>query len=88
MPNSDLLPPLLSKLYENQIAIESAILELELGRAAGLSGNRRYGTGCTRRDRSERRIRQNDPGADSDAGLSRTVAVPRDGSLLAARSAA
>ncbi|MEG5263471.1 hypothetical protein TRP66_04085 [Pseudomonas sp. JDS28PS106] len=28
MPNSDLLPPLLSKLYENQIAIESAILEL------------------------------------------------------------
>lgn len=28
MPNSDLLPPLLSKLYDNQIAIESAILEL------------------------------------------------------------
>lgn len=28
MPNSDLLPPLLAKLYDNQIAIESAILEL------------------------------------------------------------
>lgn len=28
MPNSDLLPPLLSKLYENQIALEAAILEL------------------------------------------------------------
>jgi hypothetical protein len=28
MPNSDLLPALLSKLYENQIALEAAILEL------------------------------------------------------------
>lgn len=28
MPNSDLLPSLLSKLYEDQIAIEAAILEL------------------------------------------------------------
>jgi hypothetical protein len=28
MPNSDLLPSLLSKLYENQIAVEAAILEL------------------------------------------------------------
>ena len=28
MPNSDLLPPLLSKLYENQIALEAALLEI------------------------------------------------------------
>lgn len=28
MPNSDLLPSLLSKLYENQIALEAAILDL------------------------------------------------------------
>ncbi|AZE95111.1 hypothetical protein [Pseudomonas orientalis] len=28
MPNTDLLPSLLSKLYENQLALEAAILEL------------------------------------------------------------
>ena len=28
MPNSDLLPTLLSKLYENQLALEASILEL------------------------------------------------------------
>jgi hypothetical protein len=28
MPHSDLLPSLLSKIYENQIALEAAILEL------------------------------------------------------------
>lgn len=28
MPNSDLLPPLLSKLYENQLALEASIMEL------------------------------------------------------------
>ena len=28
MPNSDLLPSLLSKLYENQLALEASILEL------------------------------------------------------------
>ena len=28
MPNSDLLPSLLSKLYENQLALEAAIMEL------------------------------------------------------------
>ncbi|WP_223508678.1 hypothetical protein [Pseudomonas sp. BF-RE-29] len=28
MPNSDLLPPLLFKLNENQLALEAAILEL------------------------------------------------------------
>ncbi|MBN2990859.1 hypothetical protein JWR97_04735 [Pseudomonas cedrina subsp. fulgida] len=28
MPNSDLLPSLLSKLYENQLALEGAIMEL------------------------------------------------------------
>lgn len=30
MPNSDLLPALLSKLYENQLALEAAIMELTL----------------------------------------------------------
>jgi hypothetical protein len=35
MPNSDLLPPLLFKINENQLALEAAILELfKLGRAA------------------------------------------------------
>jgi len=28
MPNSDLLPTLLSKLYENQLALEASIMEL------------------------------------------------------------
>lgn len=28
MPNSDLLPSLLSKLYENQLALKASILEL------------------------------------------------------------
>ena len=28
MPNSDLIPSLLSKLYENQLALEAPILEL------------------------------------------------------------
>ncbi|MGY2685116.1 hypothetical protein [Pseudomonas tolaasii] len=28
MPNSDLLPPLLSKLYENQLALEASIMEI------------------------------------------------------------
>lgn len=28
MPNSDLLPSLLSKIYENQLALEAAIMEL------------------------------------------------------------
>lgn len=28
MPNSDLLPPLLSKINENQLALEAAIIEL------------------------------------------------------------
>lgn len=28
MPNSDLLPPLLEKLYENQLALEASIMEL------------------------------------------------------------
>ena len=28
MPNSDLLPSLLSKLYENQLALEASIMEL------------------------------------------------------------
>ncbi|MNH81142.1 hypothetical protein D3C87_1702580 [compost metagenome] len=28
MPNSDLLPPLLCKINENQLALEAAILEL------------------------------------------------------------
>ncbi|MBV4455160.1 hypothetical protein SAMN04490182_2831 [Pseudomonas cedrina] len=28
MPNSDLLPSLLSKLYENQLALEGSIMEL------------------------------------------------------------
>jgi len=28
MPNSDLLPSLLSKLHENQLALEAAIMEL------------------------------------------------------------
>ncbi|OIN53043.1 hypothetical protein [Pseudomonas costantinii] len=28
MPNSDLLPSLLSKLYENQLALEASIVEL------------------------------------------------------------
>ena len=28
MPNSDLLPSLFSKLYENQLALEAAIMEL------------------------------------------------------------
>jgi hypothetical protein len=30
MPNSDLLPSLLSKLSENQLALEAAIMELTL----------------------------------------------------------
>lgn len=30
MPNSDLLPSLLSKLNENQLALEAAIMELTL----------------------------------------------------------
>ncbi|QRK81769.1 hypothetical protein JN757_14310 [Pseudomonas granadensis] len=28
MPNSDLMAPLLSKIYQNQIALEAAIMEL------------------------------------------------------------
>lgn len=28
MPNSDILPSLLSKLYENQLALEASIMEL------------------------------------------------------------
>ncbi|TWC65489.1 hypothetical protein FBY10_1106 [Pseudomonas sp. SJZ103] len=28
MSNSDLLPPLISKLYENQLALEASIMEL------------------------------------------------------------
>ncbi|WP_445262372.1 hypothetical protein [Pseudomonas sp. JAI120] len=28
MPNSDLIPSLLSKLYENQLALEASIIEL------------------------------------------------------------
>ena len=28
MPNSDLLPSLLSKLYENQLALEASIVEI------------------------------------------------------------
>lgn len=28
MPNSDLLPSLLSKLYENQLALEASIMEI------------------------------------------------------------
>ena len=28
MPNSDLLPSLLSKIYENQLALEATIMEL------------------------------------------------------------
>ncbi len=28
MPNSDLIPSLLSKLYENQLALEASIVEL------------------------------------------------------------
>jgi hypothetical protein len=28
MPNSDLIPSLLSKLYENQLALEASIMEL------------------------------------------------------------
>ncbi len=28
MPNSDLLPPLLFKLYENQLALEASIMEI------------------------------------------------------------
>ncbi|KRP45345.1 hypothetical protein SAMN04490190_0922 [Pseudomonas libanensis] len=28
MPNSDILPTLLSKLYENQLALEASIMEL------------------------------------------------------------
>ena len=28
MPNADLLPTLLSKLYENQLALEASIMEL------------------------------------------------------------
>lgn len=28
MPNSDLIPSLLSKLYENQMALEASIMEL------------------------------------------------------------
>ncbi|MCF5054011.1 hypothetical protein GIW50_07870 [Pseudomonas syringae] len=28
MPNTDLLPSLLSKLYENQLALEASIMEL------------------------------------------------------------
>ena len=28
MPNSDLIPPLLSKLYENQMALEASIMEI------------------------------------------------------------
>ena len=30
MPNSDLLPPLLFKINENQLALEAAIMELTL----------------------------------------------------------
>lgn len=30
MPNSDLLPPLLYKINENQLALEAAIMELTL----------------------------------------------------------
>ena len=28
MPDSDLLPPLLHKIYENQLALEAALMEL------------------------------------------------------------
>ena len=38
MPNSDLLPSLLFKINQNQLALEAAIMELiALGRAARLS---------------------------------------------------
>ncbi|WKV85767.1 hypothetical protein LJJ44_07405 [Pseudomonas sp. B24_DOA] len=30
MPDSDLLPSLLSKMYENQLALEAAIMELAM----------------------------------------------------------
>ncbi|VVO99448.1 hypothetical protein PS862_02764 [Pseudomonas fluorescens] len=30
MPNSDLLPSLLSKIYQNQVSLEAAIMELTL----------------------------------------------------------
>lgn len=43
MPNSDLLPSLLSKINENQLALEAAILELtnwvEQRGAADVAGN-------------------------------------------------
>ncbi|UVL38714.1 hypothetical protein LOY55_21000 [Pseudomonas sp. B21-040] len=46
MPNSDLLPSLLFKINENQLALEAAIMELsnwvELQGAADVADNVRY----------------------------------------------
>ena len=36
MPNSDLLPSLLFKINQNQLALEAAIMKLARGRAAGI----------------------------------------------------
>jgi hypothetical protein len=35
MPNSDLLPPLLFKINENQLALEAANMELRTGSSSG-----------------------------------------------------
>jgi len=38
MPNSDLLPSLLLKIHQNQLALEAAIMELTLWRRAAWVG--------------------------------------------------
>jgi len=70
MPNSDLLPSLLFKINENQLALEAAIMELsnwvELRGSADVADNVRAALEAI--DRNER-VHQNDASGDDGAGM-------------------
>ncbi|MNR68160.1 hypothetical protein D3C85_1925620 [compost metagenome] len=69
MPNSDLLPSLLYKINENQLALEAAIMELsnwvEARGSADVADNvRRLG-----HHRQERRVHQDDTRGTDEIGV-------------------
>lgn len=62
MPNSDLLPSLLSKLYENQLALEASILELSNWVEQRGSANVAERARRSAHHRRERRVHKAEPG--------------------------
>ena len=76
MPNSDLLPSLLFKINENQLALEAAIMELTLWvEERGARSDRGWWKRTQRAadDRQERRVYQDDTRGPLYTGVSRTA---------------